>query len=50
MDDFNLQDEAPYPDCKFSTFHRERLNVFKTCPLELTVTSRTRGKYIIDLV
>ena len=49
MGDFNLQDAAPYPDCKFSTFYRERLDVFRTCPFELTVTSSTRGKHILDL-
>ena len=49
MDDFNLYDAAPYPDCNFFTFYRERLNVFKNCPLELTVTPGTRGKYILDL-
>ena len=54
MGDFNLpkvdwQSLAPTPDCKFPTFYRECLEVFKDCLLEQTVTSPTWGKHILDL-
>ena len=52
--DFNLpkvdwRSLAPTPDCKFPTFYRECLEVFNDCLLELTATSPTRGKHILDL-